>query len=285
MLAQLSRHFGVDRAGLCLRLKPHIPTIRAGFDAAEVEIAYDDQDVIATYLLLYYANYTAAGCDALARIQGLLPARDLSAVFFCGGSLPELLATAFSMNRANVGPKVLNASVFDQYVEAWAWTHQITTALVGLFAPEVVLELQSGAVDLRRRGQGVPQTVANADLVVFQHCLNEFADSPGAIECIERIGRAAPRDTVFLFLDQGKYRTVTRSMLSIRERFVAADYQVLEDCHTPYTYEPPDFFLPDELKSQFFDGIAARDEQGRWTPGHRRARTLNLRALCMRKRR
>lgn len=274
----------MERDQLCRALKPNITPLREAFAAPEVRISYDNREVIATYLLLYYPNYAAAAHDAMSRFRPLLPTDRLNVAFFCGGALPELLGVALCMRGEKSHVKALDAVVFDKHSKSWAWARNISKALTRKFAPDVTVRLESRELDLLGSlGEEPIAYASGADLVVYQHCLNEFASNAHALDQIEAIGRAARMGSLFLFLDQELYGVTTRALRGIRSRFIAMGYDVIEDCETPYDFVPPDFFLPDPLKYGFFDGPASKDEKGNWTPGHRRARSLNLRALTLRK--
>ena len=184
----------------------------------------------------------------------------MTGAYFCGGSLPELLATAVLLGENDDCANTLEAVVVDKFADTWAWTYPICTGLAKMFAPSVDVSLGASQEDLTQGlGAETLATVSRADLVFFQHCLNEFVGNDQAMNQIEAIGRAAHDGAIFVFLDQGYYRSVTNAMRA-------------------------KFFLPDPpLKHGFFDGVPQADGQGGWLPGQYRASSLNLRALIMRK--
>jgi len=284
LLYRLRSHFGVSEEELCGILRPYIPQIRGAFDASEVRISYDSEQVIAAYLLLYYPNYALAAYDAMVRLRQLLHPDRLAVAFFCGGSLPELLGTALCMSGRGDRGVAIDALVFDLYIDSWAWTHEISLALAQKYAPDVMINLVPRKFDFLAAHDAMDlDEISKVDFLVFQHCLNEFAGTRRAIDRIEEIGRAARPGSLLMFLDQGKYSVITSAMRDIRDRFVAFGYEVIEDCEAPYVYKTPDFYLPAAAQAGFFDGKASLDEMGNWSPGHRRARELNLRALIVRK--
>jgi hypothetical protein len=221
----------------------------------------------------------------VSRFARTLSGTAVTLAFFCGGSLPELLGTSLAIRpNGDPSPLTIEAHLFDLFAHEWSWTHPLTTSLITKFTPSVRASVEAQRFDLLAPDAGLLGPVARAGVIMFAHCLNEFAGNERAIDAIEAIVGLCSPGTIVAFLDKERYRVTTGALRALKQRLLGQGFEMIEDCDAPYAYTPPDFFLPDAVNRLFFDGKAELDERGNWKPGHFRARTLNLRALVVRKR-
>lgn len=228
---------------------------RTGLDGVRVEYP---REATEAYLLAYYPHYAQMARSALA----LLPdaawpaATTLRVVIFGSGPTPEAPGIAKQLLKRRAGVKSLELALFDLQPDTWAWARDVslTDVLPRHWHGETQVVV-GRPVDISAPGflDGTAALAVNqADLVVFQNCLNELtadvhAMRDNATTMVENMRSGA----LLSMADIGNYPNARRALNTYREAASNVDVLHEPDVQLALPVAPG---LPEVVRTNLFVG-------------------------------
>ncbi|WP_057938863.1 Hsp70 family protein [Algoriphagus resistens] len=193
-----------------ITLQEPVKALRVAYRARLVYVPYHEEKVQSAYLLTYFPHYYQL-------IQKIFQERDfkflnekdsIKIIFIGGGPGSEAFGLLKYLNERCTNLKELSISILDINASTWKYSHEIVKK-------ELVkdLKLRSG-INLRWQAikydlTCIEDTIANdiifrnADLVVFQNCINEVSSTfyPQVIKNAEHIFQILNGNAIFLMID------------------------------------------------------------------------------------
>lgn len=194
-------------------LKPVLTETHKSFQTQNVATDYTALETQACYLLRYFPVYSQLIKAVLKEIRNTTDkpfsfsdAQTIRSVFIGPGPCPEVTGLASFLKQ----DKFLIADLYDKY--AWRHARDIVKKHVLPVQSPAQCTLIEHIENLLDAGfpDVISSTVAKADFLILQNCLNEvtFRDADTVEENIIRIITTLKSDKLAILIDRGKYKKV-----------------------------------------------------------------------------
>jgi len=195
---------------------------QAGINA---DAQYDEPAVQAAYMLRYFPSYSQLVFQSLNTIGNVASFNEEHArvAFFGPGPAPELLGVLQSLRQRLPHQIPITATLFDRASNAWQPSRQINVErLLPLIWNGDLITIQERELDFSHAAASqdvtVREVLANADLVIFQNCVNEIPQASQAAFHANAIEfhRLMRPGSVMLFVERRGYVGTLTLLASIR---------------------------------------------------------------------
>jgi hypothetical protein len=203
-------------------LKPYAKRIWDGYRSQAVSVSYSEPKAQEAYLLRYFAPYSYLISTVLGDMakQGVvLAGREGSlavSLFGCGPG-PELAGLIRHLKTMSKRPQMLHVRMLDVAADSWSHGRAIAYggAISGEWEPSLI-QIDSAHVDIASK---VPFPDQDADLLVFQNCLNELSAAQQAIveAKLKNMLLAAPKTTTTVLIERVGYSSTDDMLRRLRQ--------------------------------------------------------------------
>lgn len=204
-------------------LVPALHALRSAYRTAGRQVVLDySRELTEAYLLAYYPHYVRM-TDAALRVVGPEVFRTplVRACVFGGGPAPEAVAIGRRLQQHGNPGTALQVAVIDRSNDAWTWARSVSVERVLEHYWPGTVEVRPLAGDLAAPDLvdgSIAAAAEEADLVIFQNCLNELGDDPDRLResVLALVDRMGP-GSVMVMSDLDNYPAGRRALALVVE--------------------------------------------------------------------
>jgi hypothetical protein len=216
------------KASFLKNLQPVARKLRSGYNPANVDVSYSDEDIVTCYMLRYFSSYSQLLPEVLQESDiSFSKKRKLEVSFFGAGAAPECFGLAKFLGE-NTEVENLACNFYDNDLDGWMSARDFTTnELIPTFSedwfPPFSVDIKSeNLIDLSTT---IPSeklsNISNSDLVIFQNCINEIKGE--ILENMVSILSALKQGALMIVIDRNAYDQNNNTLDGLNDRIESED--------------------------------------------------------------
>ncbi|MGQ0442233.1 MAG: hypothetical protein ACT4OH_02135 [Methylophilaceae bacterium] len=232
ILSEIFKQNGVSnpdaQANYLRSLRPSARALWQAYQSQAVAVNYAEPAMQEAYLLRYFVPYSHLLPTVLQHLEtkgiGVSATEDLlTACFFGCGPGPEIVGLIRHLKRKAERPEMLIARMFD--IASASWQHSRAIVKNSILVDEWdggLIEIDPAAADisalaLSPQNDGARRKVQEADLVVFQNCLNELSTTALAAVAnnLRALLNTAKKNATLVLIERDGYAATDEMLLDL----------------------------------------------------------------------